>query len=119
MLALYRSGRRAEGLDVYRRTRAFFVEELGLEPGVELQELERAILVRTCAEWAAARRGGAPGRSRRLPVQRARSLRARGRRAVLGSRALDRGVDCSPQDASLLALVGSSGAESRRSFGPG
>ena len=45
MLALYRSGRQAEGLDVYRRTRAFFVDELGLEPGVELQELERAILV--------------------------------------------------------------------------
>jgi WD40 repeat protein len=45
MLALYRSGRQAEGLHVYRRTRAFFVDELGLEPGVELQELERAILV--------------------------------------------------------------------------
>jgi WD40 repeat protein/DNA-binding SARP family transcriptional activator len=45
MLALYRSGRQAEGLDVYRRTRSFLNEELGLEPGVELQELERAILV--------------------------------------------------------------------------
>ncbi len=45
MLALYRSGRQAEGLAVYRRTRAFLNEEVGLEPGVELQELERAILV--------------------------------------------------------------------------
>src|SRR5207247_9139610 len=44
MLALYRSGRQAEGLEVYRRTRAFLNDELGLEPGVELQELERAIL---------------------------------------------------------------------------
>ncbi|HEY7729420.1 MAG TPA: BTAD domain-containing putative transcriptional regulator [Gaiellaceae bacterium] len=45
MLALYRSGRQAEGLAVYRRTRALLNDELGLEPGVELQELERAILV--------------------------------------------------------------------------
>lgn len=45
MLALYRSGRQAEGLEVYRRTRALFDDELGLVPGVELQELERAILV--------------------------------------------------------------------------
>ena len=45
MLALYRSGRQAEGLEVYRRTRTLLNEELGLEPGVELQELERAILV--------------------------------------------------------------------------
>ena len=45
MLALYRSGRQAEGLEVYRRTRTLLTDELGLEPGVELQELERAILV--------------------------------------------------------------------------
>ena len=45
MLALYRAGRQAEGLDVYRRTRALLDEELGLEPGIELQQLERAILV--------------------------------------------------------------------------
>ncbi|TML45441.1 MAG: hypothetical protein E6G19_04395 [Actinobacteria bacterium] len=45
MLALYRCGRQAEGLEVYRRTRTLLTEELGLEPGVELQELERAILV--------------------------------------------------------------------------
>src|SRR5215470_12653584 len=45
MLALYRSGRQAEGLEVYRQTRTLFDEQLGLAPGVELQELERAILV--------------------------------------------------------------------------
>jgi WD40 repeat protein/DNA-binding SARP family transcriptional activator len=45
MLALYRSGRQAEGLDVYRQTRALLTDELGLEPGTELQELQRAILV--------------------------------------------------------------------------
>ena len=45
MLALYRSGRQAEGLDVYRQTRTLLTDELGLEPGTELQELQRAILV--------------------------------------------------------------------------
>jgi DNA-binding SARP family transcriptional activator len=44
MLTLYRSGRQAEALDVYRRTRETLVDELGIEPGRELQELERAIL---------------------------------------------------------------------------
>ena len=44
MLALYRSGRQADALDVYRRTRETLVDELGVEPGPELQELERAIL---------------------------------------------------------------------------
>ena len=45
MLALYRCGRQAEGLEVYRQTRELMNDELGLEPGVELQQLERAILV--------------------------------------------------------------------------
>ena len=45
MLALYRSGRQVEGLGVYRHARLLLHEELGLEPGVELQQLERAILV--------------------------------------------------------------------------
>ena len=44
MLALYRSGRQAEALDVYRSGRRLLDEELGLEPDDELQRLERAIL---------------------------------------------------------------------------
>ena len=44
MVALYRSGRQAEALDVYREGRHELVEELGVEPGPELRELEAAIL---------------------------------------------------------------------------
>ncbi len=44
MLALYRAGRQAEALKCYRRMRAIFVNELGIEPGKELQQLETAIL---------------------------------------------------------------------------
>ena len=45
MLALYRSGRQAEALQVYQDARSLLVEELGLEPSESLQQLERAILV--------------------------------------------------------------------------
>ena len=44
MRALYRSGRQAEALETYRRFRSLMSEELGLEPGPELRELEQAIL---------------------------------------------------------------------------
>jgi DNA-binding SARP family transcriptional activator len=44
MLALYRSERQAEALDVYRQTRQALSGELGIEPNPSLQELERAIL---------------------------------------------------------------------------
>jgi DNA-binding SARP family transcriptional activator len=44
MLALYRGGRQADALEVYRKGRRLMVDRLGLEPGPALQELERAIL---------------------------------------------------------------------------
>ena len=44
MLALYRSGRQAEALEVYRQTRRLLVDELGIEPSPALHELEQAIL---------------------------------------------------------------------------
>jgi DNA-binding SARP family transcriptional activator/streptogramin lyase len=44
MLALYRCGRQAEALEVYRDGRRRLASDLGLEPGSELQRLERAIL---------------------------------------------------------------------------
>ena len=44
MLALYRSGRQAEALEAYQAARARFVEELGIEPGSELSQLQAEIL---------------------------------------------------------------------------
>jgi len=44
MLALYRSGRQADALAAYRRFRQRLREELGLEPGRMLRELERRVL---------------------------------------------------------------------------
>jgi predicted ATPase/DNA-binding SARP family transcriptional activator len=44
MLALYRSGRQADALAAYRQARDVLVEQLGLEPGPSLRELEQAIL---------------------------------------------------------------------------
>ncbi|MGH3078615.1 MAG: BTAD domain-containing putative transcriptional regulator [Gaiellaceae bacterium] len=44
MLALYRAGRQAEALDAYQEARARFVDELGIEPGPELRQLQAEIL---------------------------------------------------------------------------
>ena len=44
ILALYRSRRQAEALDAYQASRRELVDELGIEPSPELQELERQIL---------------------------------------------------------------------------
>ncbi len=44
MLALYRCGRQAEALDAYQRGRRVLVDELGIDPGRALQQLEGAIL---------------------------------------------------------------------------
>ena len=44
MLAMYRSGRQADALEVYRSVRGRLDDELGLEPSQELRELEAAIL---------------------------------------------------------------------------
>ena len=80
MLAMYRSGRQAEALDVYRQTRQLLVEELGIEPSPSLQELERAILTHSPS----------------LELAGAASPRAELRRSVLVA---------APSDARLDALL--------------
>ena len=45
MLALYRTGRQADALGEYRRARDLLREQVGVEPGTELQDLHRQILL--------------------------------------------------------------------------
>jgi DNA-binding SARP family transcriptional activator/streptogramin lyase len=72
MLALYRSGRQAEALDVYQQGRRLLAEELGLEPGEGLKRLEHAILEHDPALGAPARAAPPGARdSGRKPVGRA------------------------------------------------
>ena len=44
MTALARSGRRAEALDAYRQARLVLIDQVGIEPGAELRELQQNIL---------------------------------------------------------------------------
>jgi DNA-binding SARP family transcriptional activator/tetratricopeptide (TPR) repeat protein len=68
MVSLYRSGRRAEALEVFENTKKVMLDELGLEPNASLQQLERQILRRdpaleprqTATMTPAARVPGAP-----------------------------------------------------------
>ena len=74
MLALHRDGRQAEALRTYRRARAILGEQLGLEPGEDLRDLERAIVT---DDSALRRADGGHG----LPVSVARRVRRSGRAA--------------------------------------
>jgi DNA-binding SARP family transcriptional activator len=53
MLALYRAGRQAEAMDVYHEGRRRLVDELGIEPSRELQQLYSSILRQDAALDAA------------------------------------------------------------------
>ena len=56
MLALYRCGRQAEALAVYRHVRGTLVDELGTEPGPGLREMHQRVLA------------GVPGQAARAPA---------------------------------------------------
>jgi predicted ATPase/DNA-binding SARP family transcriptional activator len=88
MLGLYRAGRVEESLQAYRRARTRLLDELGTEPGAELQDLHRRVLAqdpglllppaavvrrpdepRPVAAPAAGADGVAPAREVHLPVR--------------------------------------------------
>ena len=66
MLALYRSGRQAEALEVYRHASELLRDDLGLEPSPQLRELERSILNQDATVEPPPR--GAPAPPANLPV---------------------------------------------------
>jgi predicted ATPase/DNA-binding SARP family transcriptional activator/tetratricopeptide (TPR) repeat protein len=57
MLALYRCGRQADALAAYRHARTLLSDELGLEPGIALRDLEHSILTHDPALEADAQSG--------------------------------------------------------------
>ena len=86
MLSLYRSGRQAEALEAYRRARAVFAAEAGIDPGRDLQDLEAAVLVQDpLLDWtpptrstpavADAGRADPPRDGERLEIAPARPVR--------------------------------------------
>jgi len=90
MLALYRAGRQSDALDAYRQARETLVEQIGIEPGSELQRLQAAVLAQDpsldapppIAELPVQLEGGSPllaGREREL-----RWLRRRWEEAIAG-----------------------------------
>ena len=44
IIALYRCGRQVDALQAYRDARRYLLDELGLDPGPELRQLERSVL---------------------------------------------------------------------------
>jgi DNA-binding SARP family transcriptional activator len=95
MLALYRAGRPAEALAAYRAARRALVDELGIEPGRELRELERAILRQDPALDVAPAEAPAPAAGGRGFVGRAPELAA-----------LDDALDAALGGSGRLVVVG-------------
>ncbi len=73
MLALYRAGRQTDALDAFRAARERLVQELGLEPGPELHELQQRIL-RHAPSLSPPRRTVPAGGPRRRRLAAAASL---------------------------------------------
>ncbi len=76
MLALYRDGRQAEALEESRRARALLADELGIDPGPRLVELETAILAQDPALIPSATTEAPPGATEapRAPVGPSRRI---------------------------------------------
>ncbi len=106
MVALYRSDRQAEAIATYARARGILAEELGIDPGPALRELERAVLAQELEVAAPAPRSGPPVVVR-VPRPAGRLV---GRDAELGD--LDELL--SDTDERLITLTGPGGSGKTR-----
>jgi len=104
MLGLYRAGRQSEALEHYAAARRYLLDELGLEPGPDLRELQRRILQHDPALAAPQPGTAAPGS---LPVP-ATPLVGRSRELEALRRLLER------REARLLVLTGAGGSGKTR-----
>jgi DNA-binding SARP family transcriptional activator len=120
MLALYRSGRQADALGAFQAARAALVEQLGLEPGRELRELQEAVLRQDAALDAPAARedpGQEPaasafvGRDRELSVLLGAFADARARRGRVVLLAGEPGIGKTRLAEELVARARREGAQ--------
>jgi predicted ATPase/DNA-binding SARP family transcriptional activator len=106
MLALYRSGRQADALDAFRAARRVLVDELGIEPGRELQQLEAAVLAQDPAldhdALSAPRPSAPPAPAQQLPEPAGPLIGRESNLEAAGSLLADPGVR-------LLTLTGPGG----------
>ena len=104
MLALYQSGRAAEALELFQAYRRLLADELGLEPGPQLRDLQRQILSHD-SSLAASPARGAPGRRRRRPA----ALLALAAALIVGAAAtvliVTRGASSPRADASSPSMI--------------
>ena len=103
MLALYRCDRQADALQAYQDARAKLVDELGIEPGERLRELERAILAQDPGARRAGGRTAAAPRRRRPTRRPARAALVSSSSPVVGSRDLAERLDAETLHAVLDA----------------
>jgi DNA-binding SARP family transcriptional activator/ABC-type branched-subunit amino acid transport system substrate-binding protein len=115
ILALYRSGRQSEALDAYAAARETLVSELGLEPGPELQQLQRDVLAH--ADSLKAPAPPAVRRRRRVLAIVATALVSVAVTALVATVALGNGSGApivTPGGGALLEIDPDSGAIERR-----
>ena len=110
MLALYRAERQADALEAYQRTRRTLAEELGLEPGEQLSQLQRRILERDptlLGQSSASQPTLSPAAASNLPRPVTRLV---GREAELGAL----GDLMATPDLRLVTLTGAGGVGKTR-----
>jgi DNA-binding SARP family transcriptional activator/Tfp pilus assembly protein PilF len=98
MLALYRDGQQAGALAAYRAARSVLVDELGVEPGPELRQLQQQILVgEPSSAWPGPRSAAAGSPGLAAPPGRQQNL--------IGPRQLDENIRAASGPAVALSLT--------------